>query len=71
MERHQDRCRSPEVLVHLLVQFPGVDPPPPAVVDITGQGMELIDLEQSAPDATSQLGFRHVLQYELGFKDPS
>ena len=43
------------------MQFMGVDAPAAAIVNITGQGVELVDLEQSAPDATPQLGYRSLL----------
>jgi hypothetical protein len=39
------------------MQFMGIDAPAAAVVDIAGQGVELIDLEQPAPDAAPQLRF--------------
>jgi len=54
--------------VHLLPHLAGVDPAPPPVKDIPGQGVELLDLEQAAPDA-AQLRFREVLEDELGLQD--
>jgi signal transduction histidine kinase len=39
--------------VHLLPQLAGVDPAPPPVKDIPGQGVELLDFEQAAPDAAA------------------
>ena len=41
--------------VHLLPQLAGVDPAAPPVKDVPGQGVELLDLEQAAPDAAAQL----------------
>jgi len=40
--------------VHLLPQFAGVNPAPPPVKDVPGQGVELLDLEQAAPDAAAK-----------------
>ena len=44
--------------VHLLPQLAGVDPAAPPVKDVPGQGVELLDLEQAAPDAAAQLRLR-------------
>ena len=51
--------------VHLLPQLAGVDPARSPVKDIPGQGVELLDLEQAAPDAAAQLRLREVLENEL------
>ncbi len=40
--------------VHLLPQLAGVDPAASPVKDVSGQGVELLDLEQAAPDASAQ-----------------
>ena len=55
--------------VHLLPQLAGVDPAAPPVKDVPGQGVELLDLEQPAPDPAAQLRFREVLEDELGLED--
>ena len=55
--------------VHLLPQLAGVNPAPPPVEDVPGQGVELLDLEQAAPDAAAQLRFRQILQNEFGLED--
>jgi hypothetical protein len=52
--------------VHLLPQLAGVDPAPSPVKDVPGQGVELLDLKQAAPDAAAQLRLREVLEDELG-----
>ena len=51
--------------VHLLPQLAGVDPAAPPVEDVPGQGVELLDLEQAAPDAAAQFRLREVLEDEL------
>jgi hypothetical protein len=50
---------------HLLPQLAGVDPAAPPGKDVSGQGMELLDLEQAAPDAAAQFRFREVLEDEV------
>jgi len=55
--------------VHLLPQLAGVDPAAPPVKDVPGQGVELLDLEQAAPDAAAQFRLREVLEDELGLED--
>src|SRR6202795_766603 len=55
--------------VHLLPQLAGVDPAAPPGKDIPGQGVELLDLEQAAPDAAAQFRLREVLEDELGLED--
>src|SRR4029077_10504519 len=55
--------------VHLLPQLAGVDPAAPPVKDVPGQGVELLDLEQAAPDAAAQLRLREVLEDELSLED--
>jgi hypothetical protein len=40
--------------VHLLSQLAGVDPAAPPVKDVPGPGVELLDLEQAAPDPAAQ-----------------
>jgi hypothetical protein len=55
--------------VHLLPQLAGVNPTSPPVEDISGQGVELLDLEQAAADAAAQLWLREVLEDELGLED--
>jgi hypothetical protein len=47
--------------VHLLPQLAGVNPAPPPVKDIPGQGVELLDFEQAAPDAAAQLRLLDLL----------
>ena len=39
---------------HLLPQLAGVDPAAPPVKYVPGQGVELLDLEQAAPDAAGK-----------------
>ena len=56
-------------MFHLLPQLAGVDPAPLPVKNIPGQGVELLDLEQAAPDAAAQLRLREVLEDELGLED--
>ena len=55
--------------VHLLPQLARVDPAAPPVKDVPGQGVELLDLEQAAPDTAAQLRLREVLEDELGLED--
>jgi hypothetical protein len=55
--------------VHLLPQLAGVDPAAPPVKDVPGQGVELLDLEQAAPDPAAQLRLREVLEDELCLED--
>jgi hypothetical protein len=55
--------------VHLLPQLAGVDPASSPVKNIPGQGVELLDLEQAAPDAAAQLRLRELLEDELGLED--
>ena len=50
-------------------QLAGVNPTSPPVEDISGQGVELLDLEQAAADAAAQLWLREVLEDELGLED--
>src|ERR1700730_6830383 len=57
--------------VHLLPQLAGVNPAAPPVKDVPGQGVELLDLEQAAPDAAAQFRLRKVLEDELGLEDAS
>ena len=54
---------------HLLPQLAGVDPAASPVKDVSGQGVELLDLEQAAPDASAQFRLREVLEDELGLED--
>jgi hypothetical protein len=51
------------------LQLAGVNPTSPPVEDISGQGVELLDLEQAAADAAAQLWLREVLEDELGLED--
>ena len=37
--------------VHLVVQFADTDPPPSPIIDVAGQRVQLLDLEQALPDA--------------------
>jgi len=53
----------------LLPQLAGVDTTSSAVEHISGQGVKLLDFEQSAPDPAAQLRFRQILQNELGLED--
>ena len=62
------RFRQLHVFV-LLPQHAGVDPAAPPVKDVPGRGMELLDLEQAAPDAAAQLWLREGLEDELGLED--
>jgi len=55
--------------VHLLPQLARVDPAAPPVKDVPGQGVELLDLEQAAPDTAAQFRLREVLEDELGLED--
>ena len=55
--------------VYLLPELAGVNPAPPAVEDVPGQGVELLDLAQSAPDPAAQFRLREVLEDELGLED--
>jgi len=55
--------------VHLFPQFAGIDSIAPAVEDIAGQGVELLDFEQATPDSSPQLRFRQILQNELGLEN--
>jgi hypothetical protein len=41
--------------VHLLPQLAGVNPAPPPVEDVPGQGVELLDFEQAAPDSNLKM----------------
>src|SRR5260370_39385909 len=43
--------------------------PRPPVKDVPGQGVELLDLEQAAPDPAAQFRLREVLENELGLAD--
>src|SRR5258708_33397691 len=43
--------------------------PRPPVKDVPGQGVELLDLEQAAPDPAAQFRLREVLDDELGLED--
>jgi hypothetical protein len=45
-----------------LPQLAGVDPAPPPVEDVPGQGVELLDFEQAAPDPAAQFRLREVLR---------
>ena len=45
-----------------LPQLAGVDPGPPPVEDVPGQGVELLDFEQAAPDPAAQFRLREVLR---------
>src|ERR1700737_3575124 len=51
--------------VHLLPQLAGVNPTPPPVEDVPGQGVELLDFEQAAPDPAAQFRLREVLEDEF------
>ena len=51
------------------LQLAGVNPTSPPVEDISGQGVELLDLEQAAADAAAQIWLREVLEDELGLED--
>ena len=62
------RFRQLQVLI-CSPQLAGVDPAPPPVKDVPGQGVELLDLEQAAPDAAAQFRLREVLEDELGLED--
>ena len=53
------------------MQFAGVDSTPAAVIDISGQGMQLIDLQEATPDSGSELGFGQIAQKKLGLEDPA
>jgi hypothetical protein len=57
---------SAPLSLQLLPQLAGVNPAPPAVEDVPGQSVELLDLEQSAPDPAAQFRLREVLEDELG-----
>jgi hypothetical protein len=62
----QSRMVRPSApLSQLLPQLAGVNPAPPPVKDTSGQGVELLDLEQAAADAAVQLWLREVLEDEL------
>ena len=50
-------------------QLAGVNPAPPPVEDVPGQGVELLDFEQAAPNAAAQFRLREVLEDELGLED--
>jgi hypothetical protein len=47
--------------VHLLPQLAGVNPATPPIEDVPGQGVELLDFEQAAPDPAAQFRLREVL----------
>jgi hypothetical protein len=52
-----------------LTQLAGVNPAPPPVEYVPGQGVELLDFEQAAPDPAAQFRLREVLEDELGLED--
>ena len=66
----QDQVQA-AACVHLLPQLAGVNPAAPSVEDVPGQGMKLLDLEQAAPDPTTQFRLREELENELGLGDAS
>ncbi len=55
----------------LFVQFAGVDPSSSAVVDVSGQGVELLDFEETLSDRRSQVRLGHIVEDELRFEDAS
>ena len=67
-DARQDQVQA-AACVHLLPQLAGIDPAASPVKDVSGQGMELLDLEQAAPDASAQFRLREVLEDELGLED--
>jgi len=48
------------------MQFAGVDPSSPPVIDIPRQCMELPDLEKPAPDACAEPRLGQVAEQEFG-----
>jgi hypothetical protein len=52
-----------------LPQLAGVDPPRRPQKTRPGQGVELLDFEQAAPDPAAQFRLREVLKDELGFEN--
>jgi hypothetical protein len=53
------------------VQFACVDPTSAAVIDVAGQGVQLLNLKQAFPDAGSQLCLGEVTEQELGLENPA
>jgi hypothetical protein len=51
------------------MQFAGVDPSPPRVIDIPRQCMELLDLEKPAPDACAEPRLGQVAEQAFGLED--
>src|SRR5260370_27543111 len=51
------------------MQFAGVDPSSPPVIDIPRQCMELLDLEKPRPDACAQPRLGQVAEQEFGLED--
>ena len=54
--------------VHPVVDLAGADAPALTVIDGAGQGVELLDLEQTPPHLGPQLRLGHVLQHEFGLQ---
>ena len=67
-DARQDQVQA-AASVHLLPQLSGVNSAPPPVKDVPGQGVELLDFEQAAPDPAAQFRLREVLEDELGLED--
>ena len=57
--------------VDLFVQFAGVDPSSSTVVNVSGQGVELLDFEETSSDTRSQVRLGHIVEDELRFEDAS
>src|SRR5258708_15403407 len=51
------------------MQFAGVDPSPPPVIDIPRQCMELLDLEKPALDTCAEPRLGQVAEQEFGLED--
>jgi len=53
-----------------LPQLAGVDPAPPPVEDVPGQGVEMLDFVQAAPDSAAQFPApRGTEKDELGLEN--
>ena len=57
--------------IHLFPELAGVDAPAVHVEHVAREGVHLLDLQEAASDARPERGLGHVLEDELGFKDPA
>ena len=61
--------RQTAATVHLLPQLPGVDSASSAIEHVTGESVELLDLEQTPSDPSPQFRLGHVLKDVFGLED--